>query len=344
MQECIEFEMQIKKKIPDVIAFVKRKMVEEKMVSYCSNDKDAIEQFGWWCSQYLDIDEAKGFIHGYNDTHMSYDNIYILKDFVRDIHKNIPEAEFSGWFEKNNDDFGTEIIIDFKIKKGKLEFSEEDDASKDNNEINEEDDASEDNNEINESFRTIEFGEYYKSSDSVKEPIEWIVLEEQADKLLLISKYAIDCQKYHHTVIDDVTWETSSLRHWLNETFLNSAFTCEEQNRIAETIVSADKNPYFETPAGNNTIDKVFLLSVLEVNKYLTSDRARQCQATEYAKAQGVYSFTDKGDCIWWLRSPASNTYCASAANVNYDGDIYKSSASVDYRLSAVRPALWINL
>ena len=52
------------------------------------------------------------------------DNLYILQSFVRDIAKNIPDAEFTGSMEKNNDEIGTEITIEFKMKKGKLEFEE----------------------------------------------------------------------------------------------------------------------------------------------------------------------------------------------------------------------------
>lgn len=124
MQECINFQMQVKKKIPEVVAFATEKLINDKMKSYCGSDEIAIEQFGWWCSEYVTIDKAKGIIDAGNDTKMYYDNLYILKDFVRDIAANIPDAEFTGSMEKNNDDFGTEITIEFKMKKGKLEFED----------------------------------------------------------------------------------------------------------------------------------------------------------------------------------------------------------------------------
>lgn len=124
MQECINFQMQVKKKIPEVMEFATEKLINDKMKSYCGSDETAIEQFGWWCSEYVTIDKAKGIIDAGNDSQMWYDNLYILQSFVRDIAKNIPDAEFTGSMEKNNDDFGTEITIEFKMKKGKLDFEE----------------------------------------------------------------------------------------------------------------------------------------------------------------------------------------------------------------------------
>lgn len=191
------------------------------------------------------------------------------------------------------------------------------------------------------SIKTVEFGNYYKSSDGIKEPIEWIVLDMQDNKLLLISKEAIDYKSYHESYTE-VTWEKCSLRKWLNGRFLNSAFTHDEQSKIAVTTVTADKNPSFDTPPGNNTTDKIFLLSIPEVNKYFSSDSTRQCQATEYAKVQGAYMDSDNGFCWWWLRSPGQVSN--DAAYVDHDGYVDNYGFNVDIGDIAVRPALWINL
>ena len=124
MQECIEFQLKVKKKIPEVMEFVTKKMVEEKMVSYCGNDQTAIEQFGWWCEKYLDVDKKKGKVNGYSSVQMYYDYIYIFQSFIQDLAANIPDAEFTGSIEKNNDEIGTEITIDFTFKKNELHLEE----------------------------------------------------------------------------------------------------------------------------------------------------------------------------------------------------------------------------
>ncbi len=195
---------------------------------------------------------------------------------------------------------------------------------------------------------TVFFGSYEQDNNTAngKEDIEWIVLAKEGNKVLVISKYALDCQKYYST-FTDVTWETCSLRKWLNGTFLNAAFSSEEQNRIISTTVTADRNPSCSTSPGNNTTDKVFLLSITEANKYFSSDEARKCAPTDYAIAQGAYarsSYTTGGraTCCWWLRSPGCNT--TYAADVYFGGSVCYYGDSVSYDNDAVRPALWIDL
>lgn len=117
--------------------------------------------------------------------------------------------------------------------------------------------------------------------------MEWLVLAKEGNKVLVISKYALDCQPYN-TSFTSVTWETCSLRKWLNGTFINNAFSAEEQAMIPTVTVSADKNPDYSTDPGNATQDKVFLLSITEANQYFTSDEARKCGTTEYAAGDKV--------------------------------------------------------
>lgn len=193
-------------------------------------------------------------------------------------------------------------------------------------------------------LKTAKVGEYvifgsYEQDNSTsnrKEDIEWLVLEKSDNKILVISKYALDCQRYN-TERTSVTWEICSLRQWLNKDFLNAAFSTEEQAMIPTVTVSADKNPSYNTDPGKETQDKVFLLSIEEVNEY---DSARQCAPTDYAVANGAYVNRDNGNCWWWLRSPGY--YQHSAADVDSGGSIM--NGGVDTSDGAIRPALWIDL
>ena len=194
----------------------------------------------------------------------------------------------------------------------------------------------------------VKFGAYEQDNNSTngKEEIEWKVLAKEGNKALVISKYALDAQPYN-TLWADVTWETCSLRQWLNETFISDAFSTDEQNMIQTTDVKADPNPKYTTPPGNDTKDKVFLLSIPEVNKYFSSDEARKCAPTEYAMMQGVwtsayYAVGGKGSCYWLLRSPGDNN--GNVAEVFNSGYVSIGGSSVDYRSKGVRPALWINI
>ena len=188
---------------------------------------------------------------------------------------------------------------------------------------------------------TVRFGSYEQDNNTSngKEEIEWRVLAKEGNKILVISKYALDCQQYH-TSRTEVTWETCSLRKWLNGAFLSAAFSSEEQNRIISSTVTADKNPSYSTSPGNNTTDKVFLLSITEVKKYFISDEERKCAPTEYAIARSAY--TDSVNCWWWLRSPGVNSI--HAACVDRGGSVFDDGLFVSNVYVAVRPALWIDL
>ncbi len=131
------------------------------------------------------------------------------------------------------------------------------------------------------------------------------------------------------------------MRKWLNEEFLKTAFSSEETDKIATTIVTTDENYEYDTDAGNDTEDKVFLLSITDANKYFSSGSDRECQGTTYCYAQGV-SKGSNDNCRWWLRSPGFGSDCA--AIVGSDGSVHSHGYDVDNDNNAVRPALWINL
>ncbi len=193
------------------------------------------------------------------------------------------------------------------------------------------------------------FGAYQQdySTSNGKEPIKWLVLTKEGNKVLLISKQALDCKPYN-TSESDVTWETCSLRKWLNGTFLDAAFSPEERIRIVSTTVSADKNPQYTTNPGNATTDKVFLLSIDEAEQYFDNDEARKCVPTAYAMAIDTDA---SGPCTkggattreWWLRSPGLEQ--GGAACVTSVGAVAYGGIPVEfYDCVYVRPALWIIL
>jgi hypothetical protein len=197
-------------------------------------------------------------------------------------------------------------------------------------------------------IKTVNVGDIYSlgsyeqdnNKSNGQEDIEWLVLAKEGTKILVISKYALDCQPYN-TSYTDVTWEICTLRKWLNNNFINAAFSADEKAMIPTVTVSADNNPYSTNP-GNTTQDQVFLLSITEVNKYFNSDSARQCKPTDCAVANGAYINSSNGNCWWWLRSPGDRkNYAALVFDV---GGVYENGSGVNYDSNAVRPAMWIDL
>jgi len=186
----------------------------------------------------------------------------------------------------------------------------------------------------------MEFGSYPFEADGTRKPVWWIVLKKENGKALLLSMYGLDAKQYNEEW-EAVTWETCTLRKWLNEDFYNESFTEEEKKRICQTAVVNKDNPWYRTPGGNDTEDRVFLLSFGEAERYLPKTFSRQRKPTPFAKECGASTY-DGGNCWWWLRSPGDNPY--NAARVNFDGYISDSGNSVNSSSRAVCPALWIDL
>ena len=186
----------------------------------------------------------------------------------------------------------------------------------------------------------VKFGRQVQKENDQPEPIKWQVLAHESERILVISRYALDCRPYN-TSLKSVSWETCTLREWLNGTFLNEAFSEGERAMIPSVTVSAEENPNFSTNPGNSTIDQVFLLSFTEAEKYFSSDSARQCQGTAYCRAHGMVN-DNNGNCCWWLRSPGF--YSSYAAFVKHEGSLHHQGYLVDGDSYAVRPALWIKI
>lgn len=178
---------------------------------------------------------------------------------------------------------------------------------------------------------TIVFGSYELDDNATngKEGIEWLVLAKEDDTILVISRYGVDWQKYNGEETS-TSWEKCTLRSWLNHDFFYSAFSENEQTIILTTTVSADENPEYNVNPGSDTQDKMFLLSILEADKYFNSNRERTCR------------FIAQDAWFWWLRSPGETL--DNAATVDRDGSINKEGAQVNIVNILVRPAMWIDL
>ena len=198
----------------------------------------------------------------------------------------------------------------------------------------------------------IYFGNYYQSNSSTKEPIKWRVLSVNGNDAFLLADQNLDAKPYNGEDTD-VTWATCTLRTWLNGTFLNTAFTSAEQTAIKNTTVVNDDNPYYDTEGGENTTDKVYLLSIAEAGntaygfngEFRTESETREAKNTAYAKECGALTSTSteyEGNGYWWLRSPG--IISGSASIVFDDGYGLGNGGSVILDNVAVRPALHLNL
>ena len=199
----------------------------------------------------------------------------------------------------------------------------------------------------------VEFGKFEQDNDiyNGKEDIEWVVLDNKDNKALLLSKYVLYASYYG----ENSSWEDSYVRHWLNNDFINEAFSCDESNILL-----------------NIKDDKVFLLDSNEVSKYFKpfDDIGRvTTKPTEYAKNQsykstfsdsfqrlyccngdGIYDILFKGNTEYWLKDS-----CVGPIDCSYDG-FWNSYVSYNGylvnddgmesndSLLGLRPAIWVDL
>lgn len=195
----------------------------------------------------------------------------------------------------------------------------------------------------------IYFGNYYQNSNTFKVPIKWRVLSVDGDDAFLLADKNLDVQSYNEEY-KAVTWETCTLRKWLNGTFLDTAFTTEEQAAIKDTTVVNDDNPAYGTEGGPDTIDKVYLLSIAEASNpaygfyHLFQLEASDTRVVKNTLLVADKVKTDTGSeaTNWWLRSPGTNIgHCA--ADVHHQGDGCEFGEAVYFKLR-VRPVLHFNL
>lgn len=173
----------------------------------------------------------------------------------------------------------------------------------------------------------VEFGSYEQDGNASngKEPIEWRVLAVEGNRAYVVSQKALDAHAFNadedDNGEDDNDWNSSDLKKWLENDFASQAFTGDEMKEI-------DGAPT--------------LLSVDEANKYFMSDEDRRCYLTNRLKQQSGWDSDDNVVCVWWLRSPGSDS--GLAAGVGMDGDVVSNGGCGVDSDFFVRPALWINL
>ena len=154
-------------------------------------------------------------------------------------------------------------------------------------------------------------------------PLLWRVLDREGDKRLLLAEEIVARQPYNKEY-DNTYWQTSTLRRWLNQTFFQQAFSLRERSRILNTRMKNPPNPRYLTSGGGDTVDKLFLLGIDQLEAYLPADEDR---------ALGSW---------WWVRSPGMNIL--SAASVYEDGSLYDTGINIHFPEGGVRPAMWILL
>ena len=209
-------------------------------------------------------------------------------------------------------------------------------------------------------YDIIIFGKYEQDNNESNgaEDIEWLVLEKTENSALLITDKIIDIKQFNVETNNDFIngtnpdWSSSGIRNWLNSDFYSTAFSADEQNKILSTNITTPNNPEYGTSGGPNTVDKVFLISSQDAEKYLESTVHLHAAVTDFAlniHRGYVNSGIIETGTGWWLRTRGkiatppgcgTSTYIVEVSENENNGIYYSGLGSWYYM--GIRPAIYV--
>ena len=162
------------------------------------------------------------------------------------------------------------------------------------------------------------FGRYPQGKNGEVEPLVWLVVAETEEGTLLLAEKVIDCQPFHNA--DGAwSWETCSIRFWLNGEFMQSAFSAKEQTRVQSVALMEARWGSLANP-----------IDLSEMFAY----------PTEYAKKRGVFVYDGNRTSWWWV-----NGYGHARTHVqfvNYDGYVFGPGRKATANNYGVRPTIFL--
>lgn len=178
------------------------------------------------------------------------------------------------------------------------------------------------------------------------EPIKWRVLAVRKTRILLLADKVLDIGPFAKTQ-DEISWEYSDLRKWLNHDFLEEAFGIEERSDIIREVLENTVEDGSGLAKQTDTGDDIFLLSYSDCQKKnygFDEDEditdTRSAKGTAYAIANGAY--LDHGFSSWWLRDISSDK--TNAIRVHTDGELDTEGMDPTYVRHGVRPAVFVDI
>ena len=187
----------------------------------------------------------------------------------------------------------------------------------------------------------VAFGSYEQDGveENGPEALEWVVLDRQEDRLLLLSRYCIDALPYALEE-GNTSWEAGYARSWLNADWYRAVFSEEERTCIEEVTVPETVNSGNGMACGI-TSDRLFLLSEEELTAYLPAAEDRAAAPTAYAAAKGCVT-AENGRAFWYLRTPGADA--AYLEEIGPDGGLNLQGNLAVNGQHGIRPAMWIRI
>jgi len=166
---------------------------------------------------------------------------------------------------------------------------------------------------------------------------EWRILDVQDGNTFIISEN-IFINSFFNATNENLSWEESHVRQYLNDEFYNS-LSESDRNRIVETLLTNRLHTFEEDERqyDSETLDRIFLLSSDEVNEFMSGHNSvRRVWHIETGSLEN-----------WWLRTvtPTMLDGRQQVLRVNGNGSTVTSNVNGPGSDNVgVRPAMWIRL
>jgi len=176
----------------------------------------------------------------------------------------------------------------------------------------------------------------------------WRVLDIQDNMALIITNQIIEQRAYHNKYIE-TTWNDCETRRYLNGEFYDR-FDETNKSRILQVTNKNLDNPWYGTKAGNESQDRIFILSLEEVCRYFgdSTDKLYNRGNNRYWKKNDENNrkrLAGFGETCWWwwLRSPGRHNRLAAYVH-GTDGCVGVNGNNVTNDRGGIRPALWLQI
>lgn len=208
----------------------------------------------------------------------------------------------------------------------------------------------------------------------VYEPIKWRILDVEDNKVLLLSDVVLDAQPFNKIDCGSY-WENCTIRSWMNGyssekntkgidyteyNFIDKAFSDLESKAIILSQITNEDNNYYDqdresqiiTECGNDTEDKIFLLSKNDIcnekygfsNEFTLNDEARRCLTSDYSIAMGKAKlpFKDSKYGNYYLRTNGVTESCVAVTDFTGKLSLYGTMDNLSN--TGFRPAMWVDV
>ena len=180
----------------------------------------------------------------------------------------------------------------------------------------------------------------------------FLTLDKKDGAALIITEKITDQRPYHNAYVR-ITWAECSLREYLNGEFYEKFCAADKSRIITVTNKNLD-NHWYGTNGGEDTEDKIFLLSLEETACKYFGDSS----ALLYNKGKNQRYWFQRKDVNnarraigwwWWLRTPGRDgvkaVYIWGDGVIGIQGNnVLKGNISDGRCVGGVRPAMWIEI